>query len=119
VTLPARQSPTGAAIRLDSAGLADAVHQLLMMSASTAAYLPLLIHTLATARSKRAAVAMIVRQLMAAGLVSSGRNAVIGYPIRCAEPWARLRQAGEQARQHGAAAEFRVGPWSAACGRKP
>ena len=60
-------------------------------SASTAAYLPLLIHTLATARSKRAAVAMIVRQLMAAGLVSSGRNAVIGYPIRCAEPWARLR----------------------------
>jgi pimeloyl-ACP methyl ester carboxylesterase len=91
VTLPARQSPTGAAIRLDSAGLADAVHQLLMMSASTAAYLPLLIHTLATARSKRAAVAMIVRQLMAAGLVSSARNAVIGYPIRCAEPWARLR----------------------------
>lgn len=91
VTLPARQSPTGAALRLDSAGLADAVHQLLMMSASSAAYLPLLIHTLATARSKRAAVAMIVRRLMAAGLVSSGRDAVISYPIRCAEPWARLR----------------------------
>jgi pimeloyl-ACP methyl ester carboxylesterase len=92
VTLPARRSPTGAAIRMDSGGLAAEVHQLLMMSASTAAYLPLLIHSLAVARDKRAAVAMIVGQLITAGLVGSGGDdSVIGYPIRCAEPWARLR----------------------------
>jgi pimeloyl-ACP methyl ester carboxylesterase len=92
VTLPARQSPTGAAIRLDGDGLATEVHQLLMMSASTAAYLPLLIHSLAVARDKRAAVATIARQLVAAGLVNSGGDdSAIGYPVRCAEPWARLR----------------------------
>jgi pimeloyl-ACP methyl ester carboxylesterase len=92
VTLPARRSPTGEMIRLDSDGLASEVHQLLMMSASTAAYLPLLIHSLAVARDKRAAVAMIVGRLITAGLVSSGGDdSAIGYPIRCAEPWARLR----------------------------
>ena len=94
VTLPARRSPTGAAIRLDSGSAwpPRALDQLLMMSASTAAYLPLLIHSLAVARDKRAAVAMIAGQLITAGLVSSGGDdSVIGYPIRCAEPWARLR----------------------------
>jgi pimeloyl-ACP methyl ester carboxylesterase len=93
VTLPAQQSPTGSAIRLDSNGLADEVHTLLMNSAYTAAHIPLLIHTLAVAKNKTAALALVVRQLMAAGLVNSGGggDSVIGYPIRCAEPWARLQ----------------------------
>jgi pimeloyl-ACP methyl ester carboxylesterase len=92
VTLPARKSPTGTAIRLDSDGLADGVHSLLMMSASTAAYLPLLIHTLAVARNKTAALVQVARELGSAGLAGSGGGeSVIGYPIRCAEPWARFQ----------------------------
>ncbi len=92
VTVPARQSPTGAAIRLDADGLATEVHQLLMMSAGTAAYLPLLIHTLVVAKDKPAAVAMIARHFIAAGLADTGGgDSIIGYPIRCAEPWARLQ----------------------------
>jgi pimeloyl-ACP methyl ester carboxylesterase len=92
VTLWEQQSPTGSAIRLDSDGLADEVHALLMNSADTAGYLPLLIHTLAVPKNKTAALALVIRQLMAAGLVnSSGDDSIIGYPIRCAEPWARLQ----------------------------
>ena len=93
VTLPAQQSPTGSAIRLDSDGLADEVHALLMNSAYTAAYLPLLIHTLAVTTNRTAALALVTRQVMAAGLAnsSSGDDSVIDYPIRCAEPWARLQ----------------------------
>jgi pimeloyl-ACP methyl ester carboxylesterase len=82
VTLPARQSPTGTAVRLDSNALADQVHQLLL-SASTAAYLPLLIHTLAAAKNRAAALATIIRQSQAAGLAPTGGggDSIIGYPI--------------------------------------
>lgn len=92
VTLPAQQSPTGAAVRLDSNALADQVHKLLL-SASTAAYLPLLIHTLAVAKNRPAALATVIRQGRTAGLGSSGGggDSIIGYPIRCAEPWARFQ----------------------------
>jgi pimeloyl-ACP methyl ester carboxylesterase len=67
VTLPARQSPTGTAVRLDS----------------TAAYLPLLIHTLAAAKNRAAALATIIRQSQAAGLAPTGGggDSIIGYPI--------------------------------------
>ena len=90
VTLSAGQSPTGTAVRLDGNALADQVHQLLL-SASTAAYLPLLIHTLAAAKNRSAALATVIRQSKAAGLgSSSGGDSIIGYPIRCA-PWARFQ----------------------------
>ena len=85
VTLSARKSPTGTAIRLDSDGLAVGVHSLLMMSASTAVYLPLLIHTLAVAKNKTAALAQVARERGSAGLAGSGGGeSVIVYPIRCA-----------------------------------
>jgi pimeloyl-ACP methyl ester carboxylesterase len=93
VTLSAQQSPTGSPIRLDSDALADEVHTLLTNSAPTAAYIPLLTHTLAVAKNKTAALALVIRQLMAAGLANSGGggDSIIGYPIRCAEPWARFQ----------------------------
>jgi pimeloyl-ACP methyl ester carboxylesterase len=94
VTLPAAQSPTGTAIQLDNDGLASEVHQLLT-GASTAVYVPLLIHTLATAKNRAAALATVLRQIQAAGLPPGGflPESVISYPIRCAEPWARYQPA--------------------------
>jgi pimeloyl-ACP methyl ester carboxylesterase len=91
VTLSAGQSPTGTAVRLDSTELASQVHQLLL-SASTAAYLPLVIHTLAVAKNRSAALAALSRLGQAGGPGSSGgADSIIGYPIRCAEPWARFQ----------------------------
>lgn len=92
VALPAAQSPTGTTIQLDNDGLASEVHQLLT-GADTAVYVPLLIHTLATAKNKTAALATILRQIQMAGLPLGGflPESVISYPIRCAEPWARYR----------------------------
>ena len=93
VSVPAALSPTGTVIRLDDAMLAAGVHQLLL-SADTAAYVPLLIHSLVAAKGQPAAVATVIRHLLADGLLpGSGSQSVIGYPIRCAEPWARLQPA--------------------------
>ena len=65
-------------------------HQMLL-SADTAAYVPLLIHSLAAAKDQPAAVAAVIRHLLANGLLpSSESQSVIGYPIRCAEPWGPL-----------------------------
>ena len=87
-TLSAGQAPTGAPFRLDSNELANQVHQLLL-SASTAAYLPLVIHTLAVAKNRSAALAALSQ---AAGTGSSDEaDSIISYPIRCAEPWARFQ----------------------------
>ena len=73
--------------------LAAGVHQLLL-SADTAAYVPLVIHSLAAAKDQPAAIATVIRHLLADGLLpGSGSQSVIGYPIRCAEPWARLHPA--------------------------
>ena len=92
MTLPAAQSPTGTTIQLDKDGLAPEVHQLLT-GADTAVYVPLLIHTLATAKNKTAALATVLRQIHMAGLPLGGflPESVISYPTRCAEPWARYQ----------------------------
>ena len=66
----------------------------MLLSADTAAYVPLLIHSLAAAKDQPAAVAAVIRHLLANGLLpSSESQSVIGYPIRCAEPWARYQPA--------------------------
>ncbi len=88
--VPARQSPTGTAFSLDRDMLAAGVHEMLM-SADTAAYVPLLIHSLAVARNRSAVLAAIIRRLMAAGLLTGDGVSVISYPIRCAEPWAQFQ----------------------------
>jgi len=92
VTLPAAQSPTSTTIQLDNDGLASEVHQLLT-GADTAVYVPLLIHTLATAKNKTAALATVLRQIQMAGRPLGGflPESAISYPTRCAEPWARYQ----------------------------
>ena len=93
VIVPAALSPTGTVIRLDDVMLAAGVHQLLL-SADTAAYVPLLIHSLAAAKDQPAAIAAVIGHLTAGGLLaSSGSQSVIRYPISCAEPWARFQPA--------------------------
>jgi pimeloyl-ACP methyl ester carboxylesterase len=90
VNVPAALSPTATAIRLDDALLAAGVHQLLL-SANAAVYLPLLIHSLFTVKDQPGALAGVVRQMTVHGLLPGPESqSVIGYPIRCAEPWARL-----------------------------
>ena len=93
VTVPAALPPAGTAIRLDDALLAAGVHQLLL-SADAAAYIPLLIHSLYAAKDQPGALAAVVRQMSAHGLLPAPESQpVIGYPIRCAEPWARFQPA--------------------------
>ena len=72
---------------------AAGVHQLLL-SADTAVYVPLLIHSLYAAKDQPAAIAAVIRHLTADGLLaSSGSQSVIRYPISYAEPWARSQPA--------------------------
>jgi TAP-like protein len=91
VNVPDAPSPAGSSVRLDDALLAAGVHQLLL-SADAAVYLPLLIHSLYAAKDQPGALAGVVRQMTAHGLVPGPQSqSVIGYPIRCAEPWARFQ----------------------------
>lgn len=93
VIVPAALSPAGTVIRLDDVMLAAGVHQLLL-SADTAVYVPLLIHSLFAPKDQPAAIAAVIGHLAAGGLLaSSGSQSVIGYPITCAEPWARFQPA--------------------------
>jgi pimeloyl-ACP methyl ester carboxylesterase len=74
--------------------LADGVHAGLMF-AGTAAYLPLAIHSLLTTNGQPAALASLARKMSDRGLASGsgGSQPVVSYPIRCAEPWAKLTAA--------------------------
>ena len=93
VIVPPALSPTGTVVRLDDVLLAAGVHQLLL-SADTAVYVPLLVHSLWVAKDQPAAVAAVIGHLTAGGLLASfGSQSVIRYPISCAEPWARFQLA--------------------------
>lgn len=93
VGLPAAMSPGRTPLRVDGYALASAVHQLLL-AADRAVYIPLAIHSLYAAGSRPAAIAAVIRHMAAARLLPSlGGPSVIGYPIQCAEPWARFRPA--------------------------
>jgi pimeloyl-ACP methyl ester carboxylesterase len=93
VNVPAALSTAGTAIRLDDVLLASGVHQMLL-SADTAVYIPLVIHSLYAANGLPAATTAVLRHLFAGGLLpSSDSQAVISYPILCAEPWARYQPA--------------------------
>ncbi|MDA8294977.1 MAG: alpha/beta hydrolase [Actinomycetota bacterium] len=76
-----------ASMRFDTATLADAVHQVLI-SASTAARLPLLVHLIASAKDPAAEVAKVASALASE---PSAPSSMITYPIRCGEPWAADR----------------------------
>lgn len=76
------------------AALGDELHQLLM-SADTAAYVPLAIQSILATKGNKAALEALAHQMSTVGLYtgSGGSQAVISYPIECAEPWARLSPA--------------------------
>jgi pimeloyl-ACP methyl ester carboxylesterase len=93
VDVPPVMSLSRTPLRVDGYMLASAVHQLLL-SPDTAAYIPLVIHSLSAARGQPPAIATVIRHMMAARLLPAvGGPSVIGYPIECAEPWARFQPA--------------------------
>jgi len=82
---------------VNHATLGDDMHEVLM-SADTAAYLPLAIRSLLATQGRRAALDALERQMVNVGLTPApggqAGQSVIGYPIGCAEPWARTTVAG-------------------------
>lgn len=90
--LPAADSPTGQPLTLDTGSLASLTNNLLRNSI-TAAWLPVMVHTLATVSDHASAVASVARALLGSGfpLSSSDQNPMITYPIMCNEPWESFR----------------------------
>ena len=88
VVLPAAQSPTGKTERLDQDTLAGMLYQAL--HASKIDPIPVVIHTLGTAKDKLAAWISVSKATQAAGLTETGGGAtpMMQYEIMCAEPWA-------------------------------
>ncbi|MGO8959488.1 MAG: alpha/beta fold hydrolase [Streptosporangiaceae bacterium] len=96
VVLPASQSPTDSAQRLDQDGLATLAYQ--AMFTGDLGPIPIVVHTLAAAKNKVAALVSVTSALQAAGqspasLNSSGLNQMLLYTIECNEPWFSNRPA--------------------------
>jgi len=74
---------------VNQAELGDELHQVLM-SADTAAYVPLAIQSILATKGNKAALEGLAHQMTNVGLNtgSGGSQAVISYPIGCAKPWA-------------------------------
>ena len=94
--LPAAQSPTGTTQRFDQDTLANAIYQALF--GYDQGLIPVVVHTLATATNKVAALAALIRALQASGQVTagasgSGVNQMMLFEIYCAEPWATFQPA--------------------------
>jgi pimeloyl-ACP methyl ester carboxylesterase len=93
--LPAAQSPTGTTQRFDQDTLANAVYQALY--GYNQGLIPVVVHTLATATNKVAALAALIRALQASGQLSpgtsSGGNQMMLFEIECAESWATFQPA--------------------------
>ena len=79
---------------VNDATIGNDVHEVLM-SADATAYLPLAIRSLLATQGHRAALDALAHQMANVGLITGpSGQAVIGYPIECAEPWARVTAAG-------------------------
>jgi len=93
--LPAAQSPTKTTQRFDQDVLAGAMYQALY--GYNQGLIPVVIHTLATATNKVAALAALIRAVKASGQApagaSSGVNQMMLYEIQCAEPWQSMQPA--------------------------
>ncbi len=88
--VPAAQSPTRTTLTLDQSGLEYAAYQALYTG--NIGPIPVVIHTLSTAKNKAAAMIAIVK-LMGNPGASGGNVSAIYYSIRCDEPWATDRPA--------------------------
>jgi pimeloyl-ACP methyl ester carboxylesterase len=93
--LPAAQSPTRTTVRLDQDGLASWMYN--AMFAGNIGPIPVVVHTLAAARNKVAALASVISALQAAGLLSTassgGVNQMMVFAIECTEPWQTVQPA--------------------------
>jgi len=90
--VPAGQSATGKPLRLDQDALAAKLHQLL--ATGDLDPIPVMVHTLAVAKDKVAALASVANafQVSGQGLPSSGGpNLMMLYEIECQESWASWR----------------------------
>lgn len=117
VTLPADRAPNGIAIVLDDSLLAAAVHQMLM-SADTAAQLPLVIHGLAISPDRVAVLDQYADTL--SGMLDSTTPApLMNYIIRCNEDWAKFDPAAVERTGAGSyylpVAVENARWWTAAC----
>lgn len=95
LVLGAGPSPTKTTVRLDQAGLANFIYE--TMFDGDIGPIPVLIHTLAAAKNKAAALAALISALSASGELSpgpsSGVNQMMIYAIQCSEPWQTVQPA--------------------------
>ncbi len=101
--IPAAQSPTKTTQRFDQDALANAIYQALF--GYDQGLIPVVVHTLATARNKVATLTALISALQASGQVSAGPsgggvNQMMLFEIECAEPWATA-QPGALSDQRG------------------
>jgi len=95
IVVPANISPSHQTVVFSADIFAFALHRLMTEPNSEAA-VPLVIHTLAAAEDRSAAVVSVASALARVGvdLNSLSTQVMIKYPIQCGEPWAR-NQASE------------------------
>ena len=97
IVVPASTSPSHPAFTFSADLIVYYIH-VLMTEPNTEAAVPLIIHTLAAARDRGAAVVAIAGALAKVGVVigpGSTQN-MIKYPIECGESWARDQASGLQ-----------------------
>jgi pimeloyl-ACP methyl ester carboxylesterase len=93
--LPAAQSPAKTTVRLDQDALASSMYN--AMYTGNIGPIPVVVHTLAAAKNKVAALASVISALEASGQLSpgsgSGVNQMMVYEIQCTEPWQTVQPA--------------------------
>ena len=91
--LPAAQSPTKTTQRINQDGLAISVYQALYDYHQ--GLIPVVIHTLATAKDKAAAITAVINaaQASAPAPADSGGEQMMADEIECVEPWSSQRPA--------------------------
>ncbi|HEV2256479.1 MAG TPA: alpha/beta hydrolase [Streptosporangiaceae bacterium] len=87
VVIPAAQSPTGTTLRLDQDWFAGKVYDALFTG--DIGPLPVMLHTLAVATDKVAAMLTLTKAFPAAPS-SGGANQMLFYAFRCDEPWSSV-----------------------------
>ena len=87
VIIPAAQSPSGTTLRLDQDWFAGKIYDALFTG--NIGPLPLIVHTLATARNKTAAMLALTKAYPASP-GGGDANQMLFYAFRCDEPWASV-----------------------------
>ena len=86
--VPADRSPSGERLVLDADWVAGRVHELLL-TADTQADLPLVVHTLATATDRVAALLALTAAMPPSADTTGGRTQLLPLAVQCNEQWAR------------------------------